>query len=165
MDTSSLANATSYLPSPADLLLAFPRLLSKAGSFAEHFDSVFGKIRSGGSIIAEPTASNVTNATVATTGTFVQESIAAAASIATGGSGDDISMFQALKNIGSFFTYITSKWAIATFTTVSLILRRVTIARIHMRDSSNRVLGQEDRSNASGRLLRPWSGVLHLGPS
>jgi hypothetical protein len=129
MDTSSLANATSYLPSPADLLLAFPRLLSKAGSFAEHFDSVFGKIRSGGSVIAEPTASNVTNATVSTTGTFVQESIAAAASAATGSGGDEISMFQALKNIGSFFTYITSKWAIATFTTVSPLSSWITITR------------------------------------
>lgn len=113
---SSLANVTSYLPSPADLLFAFPRLLYKAGSFAEH---IANELRSGGSIIAEPTPSNITNATVSTTGgTFVQESIAAAASAATSNQ-DELGMFQALKNVGSFFSYITSKWAIATFTTVS----------------------------------------------
>jgi hypothetical protein len=117
---SSLANATSYLPSPADLLLAVPRLLSKAGAFAEHIDSVFGRIRSGGSVIAEPTASNVTNATAITTGkSFVQESVAATARSAASTT-EDIGMFQALKNVGSFFSYITSKWAIATFATVRI---------------------------------------------
>lgn len=115
---SSLANVTSFLPSPADLLLAVPRLLSKAGALGEHIDSVFGKIRSGGSIIAEPTAANLTNATAATTsGKFVQESFVAAASSAAGNQ-DDMGVFQALKNVGSFFSYITSKWAIATFTIV-----------------------------------------------
>jgi hypothetical protein len=44
------ANVSSYLPSPADLLLAVPRLLFKAGSLGEHIDNVFGKLRSGGSI-------------------------------------------------------------------------------------------------------------------
>lgn len=120
---SAFANATLYLPSPADLLLAFPRLLSKAGSFAEHIDSVFGRIRSGGSIIAEPTASNASNATAATTaGLFIQESVAAASAAARGTTGnqDDIGMFQALKSVGSFFSYVTSKWAIATFATVRL---------------------------------------------
>lgn len=128
---SSLTNASSFLPSPADLLLAVPRLLSKAGSLGEHIDSVFGKIRSGGSIIAEPTVANVTNATVATTsGKFVQESIAAAAS-ATAGNPEDMGVFQALKNVGSFFSYITSKWAIATFTFVFTPFSKVIHA--HMR--------------------------------
>jgi hypothetical protein len=116
--SSSLVNATSYLPSPADLLLAVPRLLSRAGLFAEHIDSVFGKIRSGGSIIAEPTPSNVTNATIATTAsTFIQESASAAASAAAGNM-EDFGFLQALKNISSVLGYITSKWAIATFVTV-----------------------------------------------
>lgn len=121
---STFTNATSFLPSPADLLLVVPRLLSKAGAIGEHIDSVFGRIRSGGSVIAEPTAANLTNATVATTaGKFVQESAAAAAAAsAAASSPEDIGMFQALKNVGSFFSYITSKWAIATFTIVSLSL-------------------------------------------
>lgn len=118
--TTSLTNVSSYLPSPADLLLAVPRLLYKAGSLGEHIDGVFGKLRSGGSVIAEPTAANLTNATVATTaGSFVQESVAAAAS-AVPGIQDDMSVFQALKNVGSLFSYITSKWAITTFAIVSL---------------------------------------------
>jgi hypothetical protein len=108
---SALTNVTSYLPSPADILLVFPRLLSKAGALGEN---VFGNLRSGGSIIAEPTA-NVTNATVASsTSSFVQASAATAAS-----RNNDITMFQALKNVGSFFGYVTSKWGIATFTLVS----------------------------------------------
>jgi hypothetical protein len=115
---SAFANVTAFLPSSADLLLAVPRLLSRAGAFADHIDSIFGKIRSGGSMIAEPTASNITNATVATTGRFIQESVAAAAKAVPASGVDDLTVFQALKNVGSFFSYITSKWAIATFTTV-----------------------------------------------
>ncbi|KAF2188221.1 hypothetical protein K469DRAFT_567143 [Zopfia rhizophila CBS 207.26] len=123
---SSLTNATSFLPSSADLLMVVPRLLQRAGSFAEHMDSIFGKIRSGGSIIAEPTSSNITNATVATnSGTFVQESAAAASSAALGNQdvSGSVSALQALKNVGSFFSYMTSKWAIATFTTAILLNR------------------------------------------
>ena len=119
-------NTSSYLPSPADLLLVFPRLLSKAGAWGEHIDTVFEKIRAGGSIIAEPTAINTTiNATIATaaaaagtgTGGFALQDTAAASVAAQ--VPDDITMFQALKNIGSFFGYVTSKWAIATFAIVS----------------------------------------------
>ncbi|KAF1993238.1 ubiquitin-protein ligase-like protein [Amniculicola lignicola CBS 123094] len=149
--TSSLTNVTSFLPSPADLLLVLPRLLSRAGSFAEHLDSVFGKIRAGGSIIAEPTASNLTNATIAiTSGTFVQESLGVAAAAAAAATGlpldshgaDDIGVFQALRNVGTIFSYITSKWAIATFATAILLNRthfyassRVPLSfdRIHLR--------------------------------
>jgi hypothetical protein len=110
---AAMSNNTSFFPSPADLLMALPRLLSKASSIGD-------MMWSGGSVIAEPTKANLTNSTVATTaGQFVQESVAAAASgLAT--SSDDIGMFQALKNMASFFSYITSKWAIATFAIVSM---------------------------------------------
>ncbi|KAF9739376.1 hypothetical protein PMIN06_000923 [Paraphaeosphaeria minitans] len=118
---AAFANVTSFLPSPADLLMAVPRLLSRAGALGEHIDSVFGKIRTGGSIIAEPTA-NLTNATAATTGRFVQESIAAATNAGLAFQ-DDMNFFQALKNVGSFFSYITSKWAIATLS-IAIILNR-----------------------------------------
>jgi|TARA_R110002003_G_scaffold96_20_gene7597 hypothetical protein len=110
---AAFANASSYLPSPADLLMVFPRLFSKASSLGD-------LVWSGGSVIAEPTKANLTNATVAATaGKFVQESAAAAAS-GLAASQDEIGLFQALKNVASFFSYITSKWAIATFAIVSV---------------------------------------------
>lgn len=115
---SSLANATSYLiPSASDLLLAVPRLLLKAGSVAEHIDSVFDNLRSGGSVIAEPTSANLTNATIVTTSgqTFVQESVAAVAGAAASTPGRFDAMLQSLKHMASLFGYLTSKWAIATF--------------------------------------------------
>ncbi|KAI8942747.1 hypothetical protein NX059_000791 [Plenodomus lindquistii] len=131
----ALANVTSYLPSPADLLMAIPRLFSKASSLGD-------MLRAGGSVIAEPTLVNATNSTVTMTASkFVQESVAAAASTATG-AGEEISMFQAIKNVASFFSYITSKWAIATFAIAILLNRthfyassRVPLAfdRLHVR--------------------------------
>jgi hypothetical protein len=92
--------------------MVLPRLFSKASSLGD-------LVWSGGSVIAEPTKANLTNSTVATTaGQFVQESVAAAAS-GLAATQDDIGIFQALKNVASFFSYITSKWAIATFAIVS----------------------------------------------
>jgi hypothetical protein len=107
------SNSSSFLPSPADLLMVLPRLLSKASSLGDI-------MWSGGSVIAEPTKANLTNSTVATTaGQFVQESVAAVTSGLAASQQDDIGIFQALKNVASFFSYITSKWAIATFAIVS----------------------------------------------
>ncbi|KAF2009986.1 hypothetical protein BU24DRAFT_455167 [Aaosphaeria arxii CBS 175.79] len=134
---SSFANATSYLPSPADLLLVFPRLLAKAGIYAENLD--MGKMLSGGSIIAEPTSVNITNSTAAMTGsTFVQQSAAAAAS-AVASSQDESGLFQSLKNIGTVFTYITSKWAITTFATAILLNRTHFYASSRVPLSFNRI--------------------------
>lgn len=114
----AFSNASSYLPSPVDLLMVFPRLFSKASSLGD-------LVWHGGSVIAEPTKANMTNSTVATTaGQFVQQSAAAAASGLVA-SQDDIGMFQALKNVASFFSYITSKWAISTFAVVSCILFQI----------------------------------------
>lgn len=96
--------------------MVFPRLFGKASSLGD-------MMRSGGSVIAEPTMANLTNGTTATVASkFVQESVAAAGAAVAGASGspDEISMFQAFKNVASFFSYITSKWAIATFAIVSL---------------------------------------------
>ena len=117
MDTpGALTNMTSFLPSPADLLLVFPRLYAKASSLGD-------MLRSGGSVIAEPTLANATNNTIPTTvGTFVQESVAAAvgAASAASDSRDEIGMFQAVKNVASLFSYVTSKYAIATFAIVGI---------------------------------------------
>jgi hypothetical protein len=92
--------------------MVFPRLLSKASALGD-------LMWSGGSVIAEPTKANLTNSTITpTAGQFVQESVAAVAS-GLAASQDEIGIFQALKNVASFFSYITSKWAIATFAIVS----------------------------------------------
>jgi hypothetical protein len=47
-----------------------------------------------------------------------RRAVAAAASGLAAAQQDDVGMFQALKNVASFFSYITSKWAIATFAIV-----------------------------------------------
>ncbi len=125
MDASSaLTNVTSFLPSPADLLMVFPRLFYKASFLGD-------MIRSGGSVIAEPTLANVTNTTItATTGQFVQESVVAAAAATetlAAVTSDEMTMFQALKNMASFFSYVTSKWAIATFAIVRDLSRTIDI--------------------------------------
>ena len=103
---------------------AATNLAQRAGSFAlslpEHFDNLFGKLTSGGSIIAEPT-SNIANTTIITSsGTFSQDSLPAGATAAFSNQDSvrNMSPFQTLKNIGGFFSYMTSKWAIATFTAV-----------------------------------------------
>lgn len=103
-------NATSFFPSPSDLLLVVPRLLAKASSLGD-------MVRAGGSVIAQPTTANLTNGTAAITSQFVQESIAAAGSVATA-SQNDVGMYQALKNIASLFTYLTSKYALVCFALV-----------------------------------------------
>jgi hypothetical protein len=119
----SLTNVSSFLPSPADLLMAVPRLLFRASALGDHLDSLIDKVRAPGSVIAQPTIANNTNATVATTsGKFVQES---AAAVAASTLPEDMGVFQALKNVGTALSYITSKWAIATFTIVSFALGNV----------------------------------------
>ena len=50
----AFTNMTSFLPSPADLLMVFPRLFDKVSSYGD-------AILSGGSVIAEPTMANLTN--------------------------------------------------------------------------------------------------------
>lgn len=104
-------NATSFLPSSADLLMAFPRLLSKVSSLGD-------MMRAGGSVIAEPTA-NLTNNTITSTVSFIQEPHSTAAAAVAASSESDMTVWQALRNVATWFSYITSKWAIATFAIVS----------------------------------------------
>jgi hypothetical protein len=89
--------------------MALPRLFSKASSLGD-------LMRSGGSVIAAPTA-NLTNSTMTASSGFVQESIAAAALVTT--AEGDMTVWQALRNVAAWFSYITSKWAVATFALVS----------------------------------------------
>lgn len=115
----SYATSSSVFPSAKDLLLAVPRAFVRIGSFAfitmpEKVDSLL-RLRDGGKLTAGkettslgstpvlPSLKTVT-ATLAngTTATFVAK---------TGGTGQSTFSFDRLRNVGGFFTYITSKWA------------------------------------------------------
>ncbi|EMC92003.1 hypothetical protein BAUCODRAFT_160611 [Baudoinia panamericana UAMH 10762] len=149
MEATTTSNI-SWIPSAADLLLVVPRLAQKAGLFAiympEAMDNIAGKIWNGGSIIADATAQQTANSTITNTSAFVQSTAAvldAAVRESWQGNGDEaVSLFglmaQAvgkLKNFGGIFSYLTSKWALATFT-VAIILNRTQFyasSREHLR--------------------------------
>lgn len=128
---ASASNATSFLhPSPRDLLLAVPRMIARAGSFAfvtvpERMDSLLG-LRHSGSVIAEATggrAQNISRAALSGLGSAqgTAAATAAEAGIAEGTSGGMLShtlSFQQIRNFGGVFTYMTSKWALGCFTLV-----------------------------------------------
>ena len=128
---ASASNATSLLnPSPKDLLLALPRMIARAGSFAfvtvpERVDNFLG-LRHGGSVIAEATgerAQNMPPAVLSGLGSAHRTAAATAteAGVAEGASGGTLSRalsFQQVRNFGGVFTYMTSKWALACFTLV-----------------------------------------------
>lgn len=121
----SYATASSVFPSAKDLLLAVPRAFVRIGSFAfvtmpEKVDSLL-RLRNGGKFIAGATAQRgketmslgstpvlpslkTVTATLAngTTATFIGK---------TDGTGQSTFSFDRLRNVGGFFTYITSKWA------------------------------------------------------
>jgi len=122
---ASTSNITSLMgPVPKDLVLAFPRMMARAGSFA--FDSMLG-FRNGGSMIAEATGNRTWNmvsdalssgSVASTAAPMVSGAVAAAAEGSQGGLG--AFGFVQVRNFGGIFTYMTSKWAIACFTLVSL---------------------------------------------
>lgn len=121
----SYATTSSVFPSAKDLLLAVPRAFVRIGSFAfvtmpEKVDSLL-RLRNGGKLIAGATAqigiettslgstpvlpslkTITTTLANGTTATFVAK---------TGGTGQSTFNFDRLRNVGGFFTYITSKWA------------------------------------------------------
>lgn len=120
-----------------DILLVVPRLAQRAGNFAflympEAVDNIAGKIFSGGSIIADATG-QAANSTITNTSNAFAQSTAAIVDTAireafrdTGDTAATSSflgmMFQGfarLKNFGGIFSYLTSRWALATFTAVS----------------------------------------------
>ncbi len=128
---NSLLNSTASLaPSAMDLFMAVPRLAQRAGSFAflympEHLDNLIGKMRQGGSVIAEATSEAVLNATEITKpGTLAESSGIAPATSATSASNSSgassVFSFQHIRNLGGIFSYMTSRWALATFAVVCL---------------------------------------------
>lgn len=153
MEAPPSANLTTF----SDLLYAFPRLASRAGSFAlyhmpEAMDNIAGKIfHHGGSVIADATGQQTANATItnmSASAGFVQSTAAAGAGILDaavregGGSGSSSSVFAMMvqgvgrvKSFGGIFSYLTSRWALATFT-VAVVLNRTQFyasSREHLR--------------------------------
>ena len=139
MEQATSSNS-SLIPSAAmDLLLVVPRLAQRAGSFAlfhmpEAMDSIAGKIFSGGSMIADATGQQTANSTITNTSKAFAQSTAgvldASLREAFREAGDEAAsssvfgmMLQGLarlKNFGGIFSYLTSRWALATFTAVSI---------------------------------------------
>jgi len=149
MEVAASSNS-SLIPSARDLLLVVPRLAQTAGWFALHvpeaMDNIAGKIWNGGSVIADATAQQTVNSTITNTSTAFAQSATEAGMVGLAGLEAAItqarnegywvdtmsSMFGAalqaigrLKNVGGIFSYVTSRWALATFTVVSAIIWRV----------------------------------------
>jgi len=140
--------------------MVFPRLAQRAGLYLpDTVEDIMGKVWNGGSAIAQATAeevaanvtsSNVTSSNV--TSTAVQEAIAQATAdgmqaafqrvwvqgTTTEGSsifGMMLQTFGRIKNFGGIFSYLTSRWALATFT-AAIILNRAQFyasSREHLR--------------------------------
>ena len=133
---ASASNVTSYMnPTPMDLLLAVPRMVARAGSFAfvtvpEHIDNMLG-IRAGGSVIAEATGQggqNMTSAAISIAqGTAVATTLTGAAEGPQGGLS---SHFQHIRNFGGVFNYLTGKWALCCFTVVRVMLSSLHISKV-----------------------------------
>ncbi|KAK3709505.1 hypothetical protein LTR37_010878 [Vermiconidia calcicola] len=136
-----------------DLLLVVPRLAQRAGNFAlfhmpEAVDNLAGKIFNGGSIIADATGQHTANSTITNTSNAFAQSTATTLDAAfreafnEGGGDSTSSVFGMilqgigrLKSFGGIFSYLTSRWALATFT-VAIILNRTQFyasSREHLR--------------------------------
>jgi hypothetical protein len=129
---SAALNATWFWnPSPRDLLLVIPRILSQAGAFApnnmpEWIDNLL-RARNGGSVIAEATGSRIDSmAAAALSGMSSAQETAAAMPVISAEGGQlgqglfsQSFSFQQLRNLGGIFTYMTSKWALTCFALVS----------------------------------------------
>ena len=139
MEQATASSNASLIPSAAmDLLLVVPRLAQRAGSFAlfhmpEAMDNIAGKIFSGGSMIADATGQTANSTITNTSNHFAQSTamaVDAALREAFREAGDETAsssvfgmMMQGLarlKNFGGIFSYLTSRWALATFTAVGI---------------------------------------------
>ena len=133
------ASNTSFVPSARDLLLVFPRLAQRAGSLVfDHMPEAMENIWNGGSMIASATGDQaMINSTITNTSAMLAPSTSAVldAAFQEGGwvqgtvedSSSILSMLLQtigkLKNFGGIFSYLTSRWALATFT-AAIILNR-----------------------------------------
>lgn len=126
-----------------DLVMAFPRMMARAGSFTfvtvpERLDSIL-RFRGGGSMIAEATGNG--SMKMISTAFSPDSSPGAALPSAAGAAETEASSqvlssfsFHQVRNFGGVFAYMTSKWALACFT-LAIILNRTQIyasARRHI---------------------------------
>ena len=140
---ASTTNVTSHLyPSPKDLWMLVPRIISRASSFAfitvpERLENVLG-IGNSGRVIAEATrggAQNVASVVLSSAGLVqgtvpeMAEALVTEAVEDQGGSLSQGVSFQQIRNFGGVFSYVTSKWALGCFTVVSLAALIVHIIR------------------------------------
>jgi len=109
--------------------MIIPRIVARAGSFAfiavpERLDSMF--FRHGGSMIAEATGNGTWNmitsalSSASITDTTLSAAVAAETAAASPAGPFSLSHFGQVRNFGGIFTYMTSRWALACFTLVSL---------------------------------------------
>ncbi|KAF4555451.1 ASI1-like protein [Elsinoe fawcettii] len=124
---------TSIIPTAKDLIMVFPRLAQRAGSFAwylpDQMDSMLSKIRNGGSVIADATAANK-SIPIATSSAslFIQNTAVPEASAIANSTGlfswvSSSVHFEGFRGFGGMFSYFGSRWALATFA-VSIFLNR-----------------------------------------
>ncbi|KAG8627761.1 hypothetical protein KVT40_003634 [Elsinoe batatas] len=129
-----MASNTSMIPSAKDLIMVFPRLAQRAGSFAwylpDQMDSMLSKIRNGGSVIAHATGANTSAPSVTTSSAsiFIQNTAIPEASVAGNSTGlfswvSSTVHFEGFRGFGGMFSYFGSRWALATFA-VSIFLNR-----------------------------------------
>lgn len=131
-----------------DYLLAIPRLTQRAGSFAlvqvpEAMNSIAGRLfQSGSSIAAATSAQGTVNSTITNTSSLITKATAAILEPALQdawkeATNEEVSstlflgVAQAigrLKNFGGIFSYLTSRWALTTFTVVRIAQRNLTEA-------------------------------------
>lgn len=154
-----------------DLLRAIPQAATAARQLVmnplEQLDGILGKVMNSGTIIAEATGSgapNVTNNITSAAGRFIQSSAAAvpaaaASAAAAATSGDAVEGADSLFNldyiwnlgkIGGIFSYITSRWALATFTVVCVFFasRRVHSTSHELSDLARYLLAKTDYINS-----------------
>ena len=157
MDTSAAPANASFAK---DLLLVVPRLAQKARLVVPQFhpleamDSIAGQIWRGGSIIADATGQQTANSTITSTNTSLPQSTLATINEAVQqtfvqsqeawreGGDESTSIFGMIlqglgriKNFGGIFSYLTSRWALATFT-IAIVLNRTQFyasSREHLR--------------------------------
>jgi hypothetical protein len=120
-------NTSSIAPSTMDLVLALPRLARRIGVFAlfylpEQIDGLFVRMGSTGGVIAEATAERMLLPPDFEPPTTFMADFAPSAQAR--GSEYDVTVsngifnLQNIRNLGGIFNYITSRWALATFTVV-----------------------------------------------
>lgn len=125
-----MSNTTSLMgPLSKDIVMAVPRMMARAGSFAfitvpERIDSMLG-FRHGGSMIAEATGNGTWSMlTSAISASSATENVVPTAARVASATESPVKMlgplsFMQVRNFGGIFTYMTSKWALACFTLVS----------------------------------------------